>query len=339
MIVKKILTTIDTHTAGGPTRIVVGGIPPLHGVSVAEKMAYFQSHFDSIRKLLMCEPRGHKDMAGAVITEPTHLEADVGSFFLTSSGYLPACVHSSIGVATAGLEAGFIGRTPELAGRSIKMETPAGLISLFPEFDGEKVQSVAIQTQPAFVHTSSTELRIGPGGPLTVSIVFSGVFFILLDVKQENIPANQRCIVPENVKGLTALGVRVLEEANRSFELCHPEHLTIDSAELVMIYEELENRRARDIVINQDGVVDRSPCGAGTGAKITYLFTLGKLKAHDEYINESFLGTRFVGRVLRPAMVGSYEGAVPEIRGTAFITGMHQFMLDSGDPLSEGFVF
>lgn len=280
-------------------------------------------------------------MAGAVITEPTHPEAAIGAFFLTSSGYLPACVHSSIGLATAGLEAGFIGRGPETAGGTIKIETPAGLISLLPEFDGEKVQSVAIQTRPAFVHTSSTELRIGPDRAVKVSIAFSGVFFILLDVKQPDVamPADKKRIVPENAQGLTALGVRALEEANRSFELRHPEDPMIDSVELVMIYEELENRRARDIVINRDGVVDRSPCGAGTGAKVTYLFTEGKLKVREEYINESFLGTHFVGRVLQSARVGPYEGAVTEIKGTAFVTGMHQFMLDPSDPLDEGFVF
>ena len=109
MRLSRALTTIDTHTAGGPTRTITAGLPPLQGETVAEKMEYFRTHFDSVRKLLMSEPRGHRDMSGAVITEPTHPDADLGVFFLTASGYLPACVHSTIGVAVAGLETGFLG--------------------------------------------------------------------------------------------------------------------------------------------------------------------------------------------------------------------------------------
>ena len=132
-IFRKILSTIDTHTAGGPTRIITSGIPPLHGSDVAAKMAFFKSNFDSIRKLLMREPRGHRDMSGAVLTSPTHPEADVGAFFITGAGYLPACVHSSIGIAAAGLGAGFIATETVQSTGQLKMEIPAGLISLRPD--------------------------------------------------------------------------------------------------------------------------------------------------------------------------------------------------------------
>ena len=174
---EKILSTIDTHTAGGPTRIITGGIPPLKGGDVAAKMAFFKSNFDSIRKLLMREPRGHRDMSGAVLTSPSHPEADVGAFFITASGYLPACVHSSIGIAVAGLGAGFIASKTVQSTGQLKMEIPAGLISLRPIYEDKVLRSVAVQTAPAFVSIPKTEIELGESGSIEISVVFSGLFF------------------------------------------------------------------------------------------------------------------------------------------------------------------
>lgn len=152
MNAKTVLTTIDTHTAGGPTRTVIAGIPRLGGGSVAEKMEYFRTHFDSLRKFLMLEPRGHADMSGAVLTTAADPHAATGAFFLTSGGYLRACVHSSIGLVTAGLETGFISRDAAGEEDPIKLEVPAGIVSAMPRYKGDKLTSVAIRMPPAF-HT------------------------------------------------------------------------------------------------------------------------------------------------------------------------------------------
>lgn len=341
MKVKRILTTIDTHTAGGPTRIVTGGLPVLHGDSVAEKMEYSKTHFDSIRTLLMHEPRGHRDMSGAVITEATHPEADIGVFFLTAAGYLPACVHSSIGVAKAGLETGFIQPLLDRPDGAIRMETPSGLISLIPEMENGSVGAIALRPPPAFTHTHQASLELPSVGPVTVAIAYSGVFFVLLDAGQLDFPVSESgtSVVPKNAGRFTGLGVDVLEAANQTFEVSHPDNPSANSIPLVMFYEEVGERHGRDIVISTSGGVDRSPCGAGTGAKVAYLFTDGRLGVDEDYLNESFLDTRFVGRVLEEAQVGPYPGCMPEIKGKAFITGMHQFFLDTEDPQDEGFYF
>jgi len=340
MQVRRILTTVDTHTAGGPTRTLVGGLPPLPGDSVAAKMEHFRSNYDAVRKLLMHEPRGHRDMSGAVITAPTDPDADLGVFFLTAAGYLPACVHSSIGVATAGLETGFI-RSPERPGGAIRMETPSGLVALIPEVADGSVRSVSLRPAAAFVHTASARLDIGEGRPLEVALAYGGVFFVLVDVGQLDFPpcASGTPIGPENVARFAALGPRVLRAANDAFRVRHPEHPAVDSIALAMFHQEVGDRLGRDIVIGPGGGVDRSPCGAGTAAKVACLFTEGRLGAGEPYVNESFLGTRFVGRALGPARVGPYEGALPEIQGSAWVTGMHQFVLDAADPLPEGLSF
>lgn len=337
MNAKRILTTVDTHTAGGPTRTVVAGIPQLPGESVSEKMEYFRTHFDPLRKLLMLEPRGHKDMSGAILTTTTDPSAATGAFFLTSGGYLRACVHSSIGLVTAGLETGFISHNARGEGDSIKLEVPAGIVSATPRYKGEKLNSVAIRMPPAFSCSGQEQLQLDSTQTLSVALAYSGVFFVLVNAR--DLPLPDCSIVPQRGKELAELGVEILSAANRQFRIRHPESASINSFELVMIYEELGSRHARDIVIGRTGSIDRSPCGAGTGAIMTHLFVQGRLQPGEDYVVESFLGTRFTGRIVSPGKVGSFAGAVPEIEGAAYITGMHQFLLDSGDPLPEGMIF
>lgn len=328
MNIKNMFSTIDTHTEGGPTRIITGGIPLLLGKTMKEKMSYFQSKMDNIRKMLMLEPRGDKGMYGAVITEPTDLSADVGVFFLTSSGYLEMCVHSAIGVAAAALETGLIQLTKQR--QTIKLDTPAGLIDIEPNYKDERLKSLTIQTNPAFVHTIDASLDIGLKSPVNVSLVFSAVFFVLIDMKQTGISATQ-----ENLPDLIAVGVKALDTSNQTFNICHPDNPAINTIELAMLYEEIGEKRAMNAVISRAGSLDRSPCGAGTGAKMTFLFALNRLKLKEEYVNESVFGTKFTGRLIKAVNVGPYQGAVPQISGSAYITGIHQFILDKHDPLRD----
>ncbi|UCC40730.1 MAG: proline racemase family protein [Candidatus Aminicenantes bacterium] len=330
MKVKNIFNTIDTHTEGGPTRIITSGIPVLSGKTMKEKMDYFQSNLDHLRRVLMLEPRGRTGMFGAVITESTESQADAGVFFLTSSGYLSMCVHSAIGVGAAFLETGIIQQSEEK--KVIKLDTPAGLIDLEPKYSEEKLESLAIQTNPAFVHTDNALLDIGSDSPLKVSLVFSAVFFVLLDMKQLGMKVAQ-----DNIPELVDLGVKVLEAANRSFKVSHPEHPDIKTIELALLYEEIEDKRAVNAVISRTGSLDRSPCGAGTGAKMAYLLQSDKLKLNEQYINEGVYGTKFTGQLIKAVHVGSYKGAIPRISGSAFITGIHQFILDEHDPFQSGF--
>jgi len=329
MNAKNLLTTIDTHTEGGPTRIITGGIPRLYGKTIAEKMNYFKKNYDDLRKLLMYEPRGYGGMFGVVITEPSEPEADVGVFFLTHSGYLNMCVHSAIGVATACLETGII-REPK-KDRPVKLDTPVGLICLYPNYEEKQLKSVTIQTNPAFVHTEGDYLDIGFATPLKVSLVFSGVFFVLLDVKQLKMK-----ICRERIPELMRIGVKMLEVANQTFLVKHPDNPDINTIELAMLYEDIERLRTCSVVVSRAGSLDRSPCGAGTGGKMTYLFVSKKLELNEDYVNQSVYGMKFEGRLVEPVNVGSYSGAVPKISGSAYLTGFHKFVLEKHDPLITG---
>lgn len=331
MKVDRILTTIDTHTEAGPTRIVLSGVPPLSGKNVAEKMAFFRTHYDELRKLLLWEPRGHKDLFGAVITEAADQRADIGVFFMTSAGYLATCVHSAIGVVVAGLETGFI--QPAHDNGTVVLETPGGLLSIMPEYAGGRLVGVGLQMQPAFVYSQETPVTRSSGETLVCSIVHCGVFFALVDVAQIGLR-----VTPEGWKELVAVGVDVLDEANRSVEVVHPLDPANNRLHLILLYEEIDDRHARDIVINPSGGVDRSPCGAGTGALVTLRFVQSKLNLNQDYQVEGIIGTRFSGQVLQPANMESFPGAAPLVRGKAFVTGMHRFILDEDDALGSGFL-
>jgi proline racemase len=206
-----------------------------------------------------------------------------------------------------------------------------------PRYKGDKLNSVAIRMPPAFSCSAQEQLQLDSAKELSVALAYTGVFFVLVNARDLSLP--DRSILPQGGKKLAELGVEILSAANRQFQISHPENASINSFELVMIYENIDDRHARDIVVGRTGSIDRSPCGAGTGAIMTHLFAQGKLQAGEDYIMESFLGTRFTGRIVGPAKVGSFAGAVPEVEGTAYLTGMHQFLLDSEDPLPEGLIF
>ncbi len=330
METQRVFTTIDTHTAGGPTRIITSGIPFLPGKSLAEKFEYFKEHYDPVRKLLLTEPRGHKDMYGAIITEAMHPDADLGVFFMTASGYLPTCVHSAIGLATAFLHTGAL--KSEHPKNELVFETPSGLITLEPNYQDGKLISISLRTRPAYVQEIGTKLLVGEG-ELSVSLVFSGIFFVVIEASRNGLE-----LKPDKLPVFVALGPQILAEANRRFEIRHPELPEIKGFALALFYERVDRNHLKDIVIGRAGAVDRSPCGAGAGALAVLQSAGGELEAGEEIDIEGVIGTHFDARIIREVKVGRFVGGVPRISGSAYVTGFHQFVLDTGDPINEGFL-
>jgi len=330
MDTRRVFTTIDTHTAGGPTRIITSGLPVLPGATVRERLEWFKGHLDPIRKLLLNEPRGHRDMYGAVLTPATDPAADLGVFFATAGGYLPTCVHSSIGVAVALLETGALSVTGSR--RELCFETPSGLVALEPRREAGHPTAIALKTQPAFVQQADASLD-APSRRLAVDLVFAGVFFVLIDATRNGLDLGK-----ERLPELIVLGQHVLAEANRGFTPSHPEQPNAGPFALALFYQRTGDRAVRDVVIGRTGAVDRSPCGAGSGALAVLLRARGELGIGDEITIEGVIGTRFVARVLEDTTVGGLAAGRPEISGTACITGFHQFVLDVNDPLQEGFL-
>lgn len=332
MSYQHVFTAIDTHTAGEPTRIVVAGVPFLGG-SMAEKRRRLQEEFDFVRTALMHEPRGHSDMFGAIITEPVTPGASMGVVFMDTGGYLAMCGHGSIGAVTAALETGIVPRRePET---QLTMDTPAGPIRARAQVQNGRVVQVAVQNAPSFRVYSKKALDVPSLGNVSVDVSFGGNFFVLVNAAQLQIPLH-----PENLPTLVRAAMELRRVANERLPVEHPTQPHINTIDLVEIYEDMPGPRkgSRNVVIFGQAQVDRSPCGTGTCAKMAAMYASGQLGPDEPFVNESILGTRFTGRLLGTRKVGPFDAVVPEIAGSAYITGFGQFVVDPEDPLGAGFL-
>jgi proline racemase len=331
-MIAKLISTIDSHTAGEGTRLVTSGLPLIQGESMAQKLAHAQQQLPWVPGLLLSEPRGHKDLFGAILVPPCSAEADIGVLFMDNQGYEPMCGHAAIGTVTTLLETGmFEMSAPETR---ITLDTPAGLVRAHAQVEGGRVSAVAFENVPAFVYRANLPLDVPGMGELVADIAFGGLFFVFVDARQLEID-----LVPERAARLAGLGMRILEVANKRISVRHPELPHIDKIIDLRFYVEPGGPGAdsRNVVILGDHMVDRSPCGTGTSAETALRHSRGRLAVGESFVTESILGTRFTGQVVRETRVGDYPAVVPRVTGSAYVTGLHQFLLDPHDPFPAGF--
>ncbi len=323
---------IDSHTMGEPTRVILDGFPDLKGKSMMERKKFLEENYDYYRRALILEPRGHKDMFGAIVTKPITPDADLGVIFMDSGGYLNMCGHGSIGTATIAVEAKLVPVTEPYT--HVALETPAGIIKTNVKVENGKAVEVSIFNVPAFLYKENIELEIDEYGKFHVDIAFGGSFFALIDAEKLNIE-----IDPENIDVFTDLGMKVIKKLNSTIKVKHP-HLDITTVDLAEFYGKPTNPKAnlKNVVIFGASQVDRSPCGTGTSAKVATLYAKGKLALGEEFIYESITGSMFKGIATKETMIDGHKAIIPRITGSAYITGMNQIVLDKDDPLEYGFL-
>jgi proline racemase len=284
----------------------------------------------------LLEPRGHKDLFGAVLVPPCSPEADIGVLFMDNQGYEPMCGHAVIGLVTSLLETG----TFEMAGPEtlVILDTPAGLVNAYAQVRDGRVLTVSFENVPSFVYRSDVTLKIPEVGELLIDLVFGGLFFVFVDARQLKIE-----LIPANSASLADLGMRILAAANEQVTVRHPELPHIDKMIDLRFYVEPWEGEAdsRNVVILGDHMVDRSPCGTGTSAEAALRYARGQLKVGESFVTESIIGTCFTGQVVAETQVGdrsaNFPAVIPRITGSAYITGFHQFVLDERDPFPTGF--
>ncbi len=332
MIFSKGLHAIDSHTAGDPTRILIGGLPTIKGKTMPEKKAYLEQHLDHIRTAVMLEPRGHNDMFGSILTNPTVDEADFGIIFMDGGGYLNMCGHGTIGAVTAAIETGMVEMVEPVT--KVVLEAPAGIVRAEAEVKNGKVQKVAFVNVPAFLYKKDQKVVLD-GKEITFDISFGGSFFAIVNAKQLGLE-----IKPENTTALTDIALKLRDVINAEIEIQHPTLAHIKTVDLVEIFDEPTHPEAtyKNVVIFGQGQVDRSPCGTGTSAKMATLHAKGELKVGEKFVYESILGTLFYGEVVGTDKVGEYDAVIPKVAGSAYITGFNHFVIDETDPVKYGFV-
>ncbi len=322
---------IDGHTAGNPVRLVVGGAPLLKGASMSERRQDFLARFDWIRTGLCFEPRGHDMMSGGFLYPPTRPDADIGILFIETSGCLPMCGHGTIGMVTFGLEHGLI--QPATPGR-LRVEVPAGVIDIDYRAEGDTVSAVRITNVPAYVAERGIQVTVEGLGPLSIDVAYGGNYYAIVEPQ-----GGYTGLDDLGAARLVDLSGRVRDAVRGVFEPVHPLDPTIRGVSHVLWADRPRGEGAdgRNAVFYGDKAIDRSPCGTGTSARLAHLAASGRLAVGERFVHESYIDSRFIGRVEAESTVGDRPAIIPSIEGSATVTGFNTIWIDRADPFWEGF--
>ena len=331
---RKTFFCIDAHTCGNPVRVVAGGGPNLIGANMSEKRQHFLKEFDWIRKGLMFEPRGHDMMSGSILFPPHDPENDFAILFIETSGCLPMCGHGTIGTITIAIEEGLI--TPKIPGK-IRMEAPAGLVKIEYQQTNKKVDWVKLTNVKSYLAAESLTVECPELGLLTFDVAYGGNYYAIVD-PQENFTGVQDFTASKIIQFSQVVRQRINDKYPNLF--IHPENETIrDVSHMMWTGSPIDpTSSGRNAVFYGDKAIDRSPCGTGTSARIAQLHAKGKLKKGEDFIHESYIGCKFIGRIEEESTLDGKAAIVPSVQGWAKIYGYNTIIIDEDDdPYAHGF--
>ncbi|MFE9040176.1 proline racemase family protein [Streptomyces sp. NPDC012421] len=333
MRTRHVYHAVDSHTEGMPTRVITGGVGVIPGATMAEKRLHFIEHRDSLRTLLMYEPRGHAAMSGAILQPPTRPDADYGVLFVEVSGLLPMCGHGTIGVATVLVETGMVPVTEPVT--TVRLDTPAGLVTAAVRVEDGAARSVTLTNVPAFAVGLDLKADVPGHGTVTYDLAYGGNFYAFVELDALGLPFDRA-----HKQELLTAGLAIMDAINASDDRpVHPEDPAVAGVKHVYLAAPgSDATRSRHAMAIHPGWFDRSPCGTGTSARMAQLHARGLLALDTDFVNESFIGTEFTGRLVAGTTVGGRPAVVPTVTGRAWITGTAQYFLDPADPFPAGFL-
>ncbi|GAA1941123.1 proline racemase family protein [Agromyces allii] len=333
MRTNRVISAVDSHTEGMPTRVVTGGVGVIPGATMNEKRLHFMEHLDDLRLFLMNEPRGHAAMSGAILQPPTRPDCDWGVVYIEVSGCLPMCGHGTIGVATVLVETGMVEVVEPVT--EIRLDTPAGLVIARVAVSDGHADSVTIENVPSYVEALDTSIAVPGYGTIPYSMAFGGNFYAMVDLDAVGLPFDRT-----RQQEIVTAGLAIMAAINESAPPRHPFIDGVDHCHHVeFIAPGSDAALSRHAMAIHPGWFDRSPCGTGTSARMAELWARGELALDTDFVNESFIGSRFVGRLIAETEVDGRPAVVPTITGRAWVTGTAQYMLDPSDPFPTGFQF
>jgi proline racemase len=331
---EKLITAVDSHTEGMPTRVVTSGFGPVPGKTMFEKKRYVEENLDHWRTFLMFEPRGHGSMSGSILLPPTDPEADLGVVFIEVSGCLPMCGHGTIGTCTVALETGLIKKVEPLT--HLTLDTPAGRVLAEATVENGRVKKVKIKNVPAFLYRKDAQVEVPGLGRLTLDLAYGGNFYGILPAESVGLTLEKK-----NAQALIEAGMKIMEAVGQQIPIQHPLNPGINEIKHTMFTgpADVEGATAKNTVVIYPGTLDRSPCGTGTSARMAQLFGRGQLNLHENFVHESIIGSLFTGQLVEQTqLTPEISAVVPTIEGRAWIMGLQQFVLDPEDPFPAGFL-
>jgi trans-L-3-hydroxyproline dehydratase len=331
-----VIKTIDMHTGGEPLRVFLEGLPEIKGNTILEKRRYFRDHYDYIRTGTMWEPRGHADMYGALLTEPCTPDGDFGVFFMHNEGYSTMCGHAMIALVTLVLDTGMIKKEGEHP--VIKIDAPPGRITAKGHRDDEnsKVKYVFFHNVPSFMPIQDQQVEVPGIGKVTFDIGYGGAFYAYCHARPLGLKLDA-----SDYQRLIDYGRRIKYAVMEQFEIKHPyeEDLSFLYGTIFIGDAYDKAHHSRNVCIFAEGEVDRSATGSGVSGRAAIHHAKGELKKGESITIESILGTCMDVKVVETTQYGSYPAVIPEVSGSAWITGRNEFYFDPGDPLKGGFIF
>jgi len=328
----RFFTTIDFHTAGIGMRLLTSGLGRLPGSTIGDKRRYFETNLDHVRTGLCLEPRGHRSMLIAVVTDPVTPQAHFGLFFMYPGGYYVSCGEATIGASTVAVETGMVPRRG--AETPVVIDTEAGVVETIAHVDGDRVRQATLRWIPSFVVAPDQAVKVAGVGevPLDICVGAGNVFAV---VEAPHVGLSVR---PDRAKEIAARGMAVRAAVNEQLHVEVP-GLGRTSVDNVIVHElPDQDGVSRNALVWGPGQVDAAPCGSGTCARMALMHHRGRLGVGGIFVSEGLLGLRFTGRIAGETRVEGRRAILPEITGTAYITGFSQFLFDPEDPVRAGFL-
>jgi proline racemase len=338
------INAVDAHACGEPGRVIVGGVFDVPGNSMFEKKLYLETKADSLRKRMLREPRGYPALCCNVILPATNPKADIGFVIMEQTEYPPMSGSNTICVVTVLLETGMLPATLPIT--KLTLDTPAGLVEVEAEVTSGKVTRVTFKNVPSFAAHIDRTIEVKGLGSVVVDVAYGGMFYVIADAQQFGLQ-----IRPDEARDIVRIGEMLKAAAREQLPVVHPLNPEISGVSISQLSAhspDSGSHRKNAVVVSTGefdwskpntwtGVLDRSPCGTGTSAKMAVLHAKGQLPLHQDFVHEGILGTRFTGRLVEEIQLGPYHAVIPTISGRGWITGFANYVLDSDDPFPEGF--
>ncbi len=323
------ITAVDAHACGEPGRVITGGVLDIPGQTMFEKKTYLETKADHIRNRMLKEPRGYPALCCNLILPPCHPEADAGFVIMEQMEYPPMSGSNTICVVTVLIETGMVpAREPITV---LALDTPAGLVRVEAEVRDGKVKKVTFQNVPAFAVHLDAMVEVPQLGAVQVDVAYGGMFYVIADAASLGFH-----LTPDEGRDIVRVAELIKAATREQLPCQHPGNPAISGVSIAQLARGPRNA----VVVSTgatSGVLDRSPCGTGTCARMAVLHAKGRLPLHQDFVHEGILGTRFIGRLIGETRVGPYAAVTPTLSGQAWITGFAQYVLDPDDPFPEGF--
>lgn len=326
------ISCIDMHTGGEPLRIPIKGLPEIKGLSVLEKRRFFKKHYDHLRKGLIFEPRGHADMYGAIISEPSTDDAHFDVFFIHNEGYSTMCGHAIIALTKFAFETGLVGKRNQ--GKLI-INVPAGKIHAEAIFSNNEVLEASFLNVPSYLYLENKLIEIEELGQIKVDVAFGGAFYAIVEADTIGLE-----LADNNYYKLIDWGRKIKYAVQEKFDITHPTEPDLSFLYGTIFTGPARNQKnhSQNVCIFAEGEVDRSATGSGVSARAALHFTKGELKLNQPITIESILESTMSVEVISEKKYHGYKAVIPKVSGSAYFTGAPTYYFDPNDPWKQGFI-